>query len=47
VYLGALFVMPAYELWQRRRPHAVSLIGAIALTAIELSTDYWLAVIGS
>jgi hypothetical protein len=47
VYLGALLVMPIYDLWQRGRPHAVSWIGAVALAAIELSTDWWLAVIGS
>jgi hypothetical protein len=47
VYLGALSVLPIYDLWVRGRPHAVSLLGALALTAIELSTDWWLGLIGS
>jgi hypothetical protein len=47
VYIGVLFLAPLYDFWQRGRPHAVSLVGAIALTLIELTTDWWLAVIGS
>jgi hypothetical protein len=42
-----LFLCPAYDVWRRRRPHAVSLGGAVVLAAIELSTDWWLAAIGS
>jgi hypothetical protein len=47
VYIGALFLSPAYDVWRRRRPHAVSLGGAVVLAAIELSTDWWLAAVGS
>jgi hypothetical protein len=47
VYLGVLFVNAIYDLWLRRRPHPVSLLGALALAAIELGTDEWLAAIGS
>ena len=36
-----------YDLAIQRRIHPASLWGAAALAAIELSTDEWLAAIGS
>jgi hypothetical protein len=47
VYIGALFLNVVYDVMQRRRPHAISLVGAVVLAGIELTTDWWLAAIGS
>ncbi len=47
VYLGVLFMNAIYDVWRWRRPHPIALFGAAALAAIELTTDWWLAAIGS
>jgi len=47
VYFCALFLNAAYDGIVYRRVHPVSWIGALALVAIEIGTDWWLAVIGS
>ncbi|HVY63867.1 MAG TPA: hypothetical protein VHH11_03515 [Gammaproteobacteria bacterium] len=47
VYLCVLFVNALYDVCVWRRPHPVSLAGAIALAAIELSTDWWLDALGA
>jgi hypothetical protein len=47
VYYGVLCVNALYDLIVFRRVHPVSLLGALALAAIEASTDEWLAAIES
>jgi hypothetical protein len=47
VYACFAFANVAYDVWSRRRPHAVSLFGATALVAIDLTTTWWLAMVGS
>jgi hypothetical protein len=47
VYYCVMCVPAAYDVAIRRRVHPASLFGAVALAAIELSTDEWLAALGS
>jgi hypothetical protein len=47
VYYGVMCVNAVYDAIVYRRVHPVSWIGALALAAIEISTDEWLAAIGS
>ncbi len=47
VYLCVLFFNALYDVFVYRRVHPVSWIGGLALAAIEISTDAWLAAIGS
>jgi len=47
VYLGVLFFNVLYDACVHRRVHPVAWIGGVALAAIEISTDEWLAAIGS
>ena len=47
VYLCVLFLNALYDLFVHRRVHPVSWIGGVSLAAIEISTDQWLAAIGS
>jgi hypothetical protein len=47
VYYGVMLVNVVYDAAVYRRVHPVSWLGALALAAIELSTDEWLAAIGS
>jgi len=47
VYLCVLFFNALYDALVYRRVHPVSWMGGLALAAIEISTDEWLAAIGS
>lgn len=45
-YAGLAFANALYDWICRGRPHAVSLVGAAALVAIDLITTRWLAAVG-
>jgi len=47
VYAGFAFANVGYDVWSRRRPHAVSLLGAMALVTIDVTTTWWLALVES
>ena len=47
IYACIAFAAVAYDLCLRRRPHPVSLYGAIALVALDLTTTWWLEQVGS
>jgi hypothetical protein len=47
VYMCVLFFNTLYDAFVYRRVHPVSWIGGVVLAAIEISTDGWLAAIGS
>jgi hypothetical protein len=46
-YASFAFAGAAYDWLVYGRPHAVSLLGAIALVAMDLTTTAWLAAVGS
>jgi len=47
VYAAFAFANAIFDWLVYRRPHAVSLLGATALVAIDLATTTWLAAVGS
>ena len=46
-YASFAFANAVYDLAAYRRPHAISLLGAAALVAIDVTTTLWLAAVGS
>ena len=46
-YAALAFANAVYDTWARGRPHTVSLVGAAALVAIDVTTTLWLAAVGS
>lgn len=46
-YASLAFANAVYDTWARGRPHAVSLLGAAGLVAIDVTTTLWLAAVGS
>jgi hypothetical protein len=46
-YASFAFANAAYDALVYRRPHAVSLLGAVVLVAIDVATTAWLAAVGS
>jgi hypothetical protein len=47
VYVSAAAANSIYDVITRGRPHAISLLGGAALVAIDVTTTWWLAVVGS
>jgi hypothetical protein len=46
-YAALVFASPAFDWLAHGRPHAISLLGAAALVAIDAVTTAWLAAVGS
>jgi hypothetical protein len=46
-YASLAFANAVYDTWARGRPHAVSLLGAVVLVAIDVTTTLWLTAVGS
>jgi hypothetical protein len=47
VYVCAAAANSVYDVITRGRPHAISLLGGAALVAIDVTTTWWLAAVGS